>query len=67
MPGEPAKLRLRMPEPKGRPGQATDFSYLRVSAAGEMQRPAVDIVPSNRVALESASVVRPGDDLTALA
>src|SRR5664279_3933523 len=47
MPGEPAKLRLHVPEPTGRPGQATDFSYLRVSAAGVVPRPAVDIVPSH--------------------
>jgi 2-oxoisovalerate dehydrogenase E1 component alpha subunit len=47
MSGEPPKLRLHVPEPTGRPGQATDFSYLRVSAAGEVQRPAVDIVPSH--------------------
>ena len=43
----PSALRLHVPEPTGRPGQATDFSYLRVSAAGEVPRPAVDIVPSH--------------------
>ena len=32
-----------MPEPTARPGQLTDFAYLRVSAAGEVPRPAVDI------------------------
>ena len=47
MPGEPPKLHLHVPEPTGRPGQATDFSYLRVSKAGEVPRPAVDIVPSH--------------------
>ncbi len=47
MPGDPPKLQLHVPEPTGRPGQATDFSYLRVSAAGEVPRPAVDIVPSH--------------------
>jgi 2-oxoisovalerate dehydrogenase E1 component alpha subunit len=47
MPGEPEQLRLHVPEPTGRPGQATDFAYLRVSAAGEVSRPAVDIVPSH--------------------
>ena len=35
-------LRLHVPEPSGRPGCATDFSYLHVSAAGEMRRPPVD-------------------------
>lgn len=35
-------LRLHVPEPSGRPGCATDFSYLHVSAAGEVRRPRVD-------------------------
>ena len=39
----PTPLNLHVPEPTGRPGQSTDFSYLRVSAAGEVPRPAVDI------------------------
>ncbi len=43
----PAPLHLHVPEPTGRPGQATDFSYLRVSAAGEVPRPAVDIKAAN--------------------
>jgi 2-oxoisovalerate dehydrogenase E1 component alpha subunit len=43
----PPQLRLHVPEPTGRPGRATDFAYLRVSAAGEVPRPAVDIVPSH--------------------
>lgn len=30
----PTPLRLHVPEPTGRPGQATDFSYLRLSPAG---------------------------------
>ncbi len=37
-----SKLRLHVPEPSGRPGQATDFSYLHLSAAGAVRRPAVD-------------------------
>ena len=47
MPGAPTPLHLHVPEPTGRPGQATDFSYLRVSAPGEVPRPAVDIVPAH--------------------
>ena len=39
----PLHLHLHVPEPTARPGQATDFSYLRLSAAGEVPRPAVDI------------------------
>lgn len=38
-------LRLHVPEPTGRPGQATDFSYLRLSPAGEVRRPPVDVTP----------------------
>ncbi|MFO1272642.1 MAG: 3-methyl-2-oxobutanoate dehydrogenase (2-methylpropanoyl-transferring) subunit alpha, partial [Rubrivivax sp.] len=47
MPAAPGPLRLHVPEPTGRPGQATDFSYLRATAAGEVPRPAVDIVPAH--------------------
>lgn len=36
-------LRLHVPEPSGRPGHATDFSYLSLSAAGEVRKPALDI------------------------
>ncbi len=35
-------LRLHVPEPSGRPGCATDFSYLHVSPAGAVRRPPVD-------------------------
>ena len=35
-------LRLHVPEPSGRPGCATDFSYLHVSEAGAVRRPPVD-------------------------
>jgi 2-oxoisovalerate dehydrogenase E1 component alpha subunit len=33
---------LHVPEPSGRPGCKTDFSYLHVSPAGAVRRPAVD-------------------------
>jgi len=39
-------LRLHVPEPSGRPGRETDFSYLRVSPAGAVRRPPVDARPS---------------------
>ena len=39
-------LRLHVPEPTGRPGCDTDFSYLPVSAAGEIRRPPVDSQPA---------------------
>ncbi|GAC1531400.1 MAG: 3-methyl-2-oxobutanoate dehydrogenase (2-methylpropanoyl-transferring) subunit alpha [Ramlibacter sp.] len=35
-------LRLHVPEPSGRPGCVTDFSYLHVSQAGAVRRPPVD-------------------------
>ncbi|WP_210543485.1 3-methyl-2-oxobutanoate dehydrogenase (2-methylpropanoyl-transferring) subunit alpha [Rhodoferax sp. PAMC 29310] len=38
-----APLRLHVPEPTGRPGHDTDFSYLPLSAAGEVPRPPVDV------------------------
>ncbi|MFY8118756.1 MAG: 3-methyl-2-oxobutanoate dehydrogenase (2-methylpropanoyl-transferring) subunit alpha [Roseateles sp.] len=38
-------LRLHIPEPSGRPGCATDFSYLHISPAGAARRPDVDVLP----------------------
>jgi 2-oxoisovalerate dehydrogenase E1 component alpha subunit len=38
-------LSLHVPEPTGRPGCATDFSYLHLSPAGEVRRPPVDTDP----------------------
>ncbi len=35
-------LRLFVPEPTGRPGKPTDFSYLKLSPAGSVRRPPVD-------------------------
>ncbi|AMO21888.1 3-methyl-2-oxobutanoate dehydrogenase (2-methylpropanoyl-transferring) subunit alpha [Ramlibacter solisilvae] len=34
-------LRLHVPEPSGRPGCATDFSYLHISPAGAVRRPEI--------------------------
>jgi 2-oxoisovalerate dehydrogenase E1 component alpha subunit len=39
---EHTPLRLHVPEPTGRPGCTTDFSYLHVSPAGSVRRPPVD-------------------------
>jgi len=36
-------LSLHVPEPTGRPGCKTDFSYLQLSKAGEVRRPEVDV------------------------
>jgi len=38
-------LRLHVPEPSGRPGTGTDFSYLHASPAGEVRRPPVETTP----------------------
>src|SRR5512140_1589382 len=38
-------LRLHVPEPSGRPGCATDFSYLHLSPAGVVRRPPIDTMP----------------------
>ena len=40
-------LRLHVPEPTGRPGRHTDFSFLRVSPAGAVRRPPVDTQPAD--------------------
>jgi 2-oxoisovalerate dehydrogenase E1 component alpha subunit len=39
---EHSALRLHVPEPSGRPGCATDFSYLQLSGAGTVRKPPVD-------------------------
>lgn len=36
-------LRLHVPEPSGRPGQNTDFSYLRLQPAGAAAKPPLDV------------------------
>ncbi|MEO8280401.1 MAG: 3-methyl-2-oxobutanoate dehydrogenase (2-methylpropanoyl-transferring) subunit alpha [Ideonella sp.] len=38
-------LRLHVPEPTGRPGHPTNFSYLHVADAGQVRRPPVDTSP----------------------
>jgi 2-oxoisovalerate dehydrogenase E1 component alpha subunit len=54
-------LRLNVPEPSGRPGRATDFSYLRLSPAGAVPRPPVDVSPPDTMDLANA-LVRVLDD-----
>jgi 2-oxoisovalerate dehydrogenase E1 component alpha subunit len=39
---QPTALRLHVPEPSGRPGSPTDFSYLHVSPAGAVRKPPID-------------------------
>jgi 2-oxoisovalerate dehydrogenase E1 component alpha subunit len=40
-------LHLHVPEPTGRPGQDTDFSYLHLSRAGEVRRPRLECSPAD--------------------
>jgi len=54
-------LRLHVPEPSGRPGCKTDFSYLQLSAAGAVRKPSVDIEPQATADL-AASLVRVLDE-----
>ena len=56
-----APLRLHVPEPSGRPGRETDFSYLHLSPAGTAQRPPVDASPEHTTELAYA-LVRVLDD-----
>ena len=54
-------LRLHVPEPTGRPGHATDFSYLHLSPAGAVRRPPVEAAPADTSDL-AYSLVRVLDD-----
>ncbi len=54
-------LRLHVPEPSGRPGQTTDFAYLRLSPAGAVRRPPVDVRAADTGDL-AAALVRVLDD-----
>ena len=49
-------LRLHVPEPTGRPGHETDFSYLHLSKAGTVPRPPVDVVPQQTTELSYAMI-----------
>ena len=59
-------LTLHVPEPTGRPGRQTDFSYLRLAAAGSAPRPPVDVAPSDTADLASTLVRVLDDDGRAL-
>lgn len=58
---DPGPLRLYVPEPTGRPGHATDFSYLRLAPAGAAPRPPLDVSPADTHDL-ATSLVRVLDD-----
>ena len=61
MPPTPQPLHLHVPEPSGRPGHATDFSYLHLSPAGEVRRPDLDATPASTADL-AFTLVRVLDD-----
>jgi len=42
-----SKLSLHVPEPLSRPGDKPDFSFIKLSEAGEIRRPAVDSRPQD--------------------
>ena len=54
-------LSLHVPEPTGRPGCKTDFSYLQMSPAGSVPRPAVDAGYQETAAI-AASLIGVLDD-----
>ena len=54
-------LRLHVPEPSGRPGHATDFSYLRLAPAGAARKPPIDTSAINTTDL-AGSLIRVLDD-----
>ncbi len=58
---EYAPLRLHVPEPTGRPGCQTDFSYLRLNDAGQARKPAIDVDAADTADL-SYSLVRVLDE-----
>jgi 2-oxoisovalerate dehydrogenase E1 component alpha subunit len=51
------KLHLHVPEPTGRPGHETDFSFLRLAPAGSVRRPSVGVAPIDTTDL-ALSLVR---------
>ncbi|MDD0972665.1 3-methyl-2-oxobutanoate dehydrogenase (2-methylpropanoyl-transferring) subunit alpha [Pseudomonas fontis] len=58
---EYAPLRLHVPEPTGRPGCQTDFSYLRLTDAGQVRKPPIDVEAADTADI-SSSLIRVLDD-----
>jgi len=54
-------LSLHVPEPTGRPGCKTDFSYLEISPAGAVPRPPVDVTYQETAPI-AASLIRVLDE-----
>ncbi|TWT17809.1 3-methyl-2-oxobutanoate dehydrogenase (2-methylpropanoyl-transferring) subunit alpha [Luteimonas marina] len=56
-----SSLHLHVPEPSARPGQTTDFSYLKLSPAGAVAKPPLDVTAAQTAALAD-QLVRVLDD-----
>lgn len=54
-------LRLHIPEPRARPGQAPDFSHLSIPLAGSLRRPAAD-APESELRAYPYALIRVLDD-----
>ncbi|WP_309676506.1 thiamine pyrophosphate-dependent enzyme, partial [Pseudomonas sp.] len=54
-------LQLHVPEPSGRPGCKTDFSYLRLTDAGTVRKPPIDVEPADTADL-AKGLIRVLDD-----
>ncbi len=54
-------LRLHVPEPSARPGQATDFSYLQLTPAGAVDKPATDVTAQQTMPM-TRQLIRVLDD-----
>ncbi|MCO5122887.1 MAG: 3-methyl-2-oxobutanoate dehydrogenase (2-methylpropanoyl-transferring) subunit alpha [Rhizobacter sp.] len=61
MKSTPLPLHLHVPEPTGRPGHGTDFSYLHVSPAGAVRKPPVNVAAADTGDL-ARTLVRVLDD-----
>ena len=59
---QPQALRLHVPEPTGRPGHHTDFSYLHLSPAGAVRKPPLDVTARDTADLAYSLVRVLGDD-----
>jgi 2-oxoisovalerate dehydrogenase E1 component alpha subunit len=57
----PTPLRLHVPEPKARPGEATDFSGIVIPPAGSMRRPPID-EPDHSMREHAFGLIRVLDD-----
>jgi 2-oxoisovalerate dehydrogenase E1 component alpha subunit len=56
-----ARLSLHIPEPKVRPGDQPDFSYLKIPPAGEVPRPSID-ARANELSDYADTLIRVLDD-----